>query len=137
MLGGRMSGARPAANPARVGVGETFAGCNNDLRSLPGLDGFPSRGMSQPFSGNVFHDYIEESTGFPRVVYADEVGMCEAGHRFRTGFARTVADGYERNEFDRNIAVERALAGFENRAGISFGDQVFEFERRQKFVHRD
>ena len=127
---------RAVDDSVSVRVGETLAGSDDDLRGLSGIDRLAAGGMVERFSRHVFHDQIVQPVHITGIENPDQAGVGEVGHRFHPGLERSperrVITLFARNNPDRDIAVERALAGFVNRTRGSPGDQAFEFERGKK-----
>jgi len=138
-----------------VGVGEAAADGDHQVGRLVRIDPHAVGRVVERFPRHILHHDVEHAADLAGVVDGDQVRVVEPGHRAGFGGER-LAEGCVRAElgredFDRDVAVERLLPRLIHRAHAALGDQVVEgvsgqqgvqgferrgFERGGELAHR-
>ena len=93
-------------------------------------------GVEERFSRDILHDHEEHPVDLSGIVDTDQVRVGEVCHRFRFGLEgvaeREVAAEFTGKNFDRDIPIQSWLTSLVDGTRSALGNQVLEFERRQK-----
>ena len=110
-----------------VGVGKTVRDSCDQPGGFALIDGPAISGMVEGLSFHQLHDDVEHPIGIPEVIDPDQVGVIEAGHRFRLGLKAgaelRISTELAGENLDRDWAIERYLPGGVDRPHSSGRDE--------------
>ena len=114
-----------------VGVCQPFTDSLNKKHGLGNFNAVPLGRAFQRFTRDEYHHEIQHSFDKTGVEDADEIRVIEFRYHSSGGFKRLSESAVLTvwgEDYDRYIAVQRALAGEIDRAEFVGGDQCLEFE---------